>query len=243
MTGFKSILKRELKSYFSTPLSYLFMVAFLLAALGWTFYDNFFEMRQADLRVFFSHMPVLFLLMVPAIGMRLWAEERRSNTVELLFTLPITTMQAVLGKFFAAWTVLGISLVMTFPIVWTVCWLGDPDPGPIITGYIGSFLLAGVYLTIGSFFSVLTRSQVVAFILGVAFCLIGYIIGSPPVMQFLSGETWTTLRGAMENLSFYSRFESIQRGVLSVKDLSYFAILLVGGLWANIVLLEERKAA
>ena len=187
MNGFTAVLKREIRSYFSTPLSYVFLVAFLLVSLGWTFFDGFYDLRQADLRIFFAHIPTVLLFMVPAIAMRLWAEERRSNTIELLFSLPVSTTQAVVGKFVAAWIVLGVALVLTFPIVVTLYCLGDPDPGPIITGYVGSFLLAGTYLTIGSFFSALTRSQVIAFVLGLAFCTLGMEIGSPPVVHFLTG--------------------------------------------------------
>lgn len=248
MNGFTSVLKREIRSYFSTPLAYVFLIAFLLVSGYWTFRDGFYELRQADLRLFFGHMPQMMLFLVPAIAMRLWAEERRANTIELLFTLPITTAQAVLGKFFAAWIVLAIALALTFPMIVTVYFLGQPDPGPIWTGYIGSLLLAGTYLTIGSFFSALTRNQVVAFILGVGVCCIGLYAGSPAAVRFVAG--WSPQAGAamgklsfMETLSFQSHFESLQRGVLEIKDLGFFLLLLGGGLWANIVLLEERKGA
>ena len=149
MRGFLSVYRREVKSYFATPVAYVFLVIFLAASAFLTFQHGFFDSRQATLRVFFSNMPVLFLFLVPAIAMRLWAAERRSHSVELLFTLPITTPQAVLGKFLAAWTVLALALALTFPMVITVCYLGDPDWGPILTGYFGSLLMAGAYLAIG----------------------------------------------------------------------------------------------
>jgi len=242
--GFLSVFKRELKSYFSTPLAYVFLVIFLLAAGMNTFMQNFFEMRQASMRVFFDGMPMLFIFLVPALAMRLWAEERRTNSIELLFTLPVTPVQAVLAKFFACWTVLALALALTCPMVITVCYLGDPDPGPMITGYIGSLLLAGAYLAIGSFFSCLTRNQVIAFVLGVVACALFLYAGSPSALNFLS----QLLRSArvveaIETLSLQSRFESFQRGVIEVRDVLFFLLLAAGSLWANVVALKERTAA
>lgn len=243
MTGFKSIFKREIKSYFSTPVAYLFLVIFLALSGFLTFQSGFFDMRQASLRLFFSNMPLLFLFFVPAIAMRLWAEERRSNSIELLFTLPVTTVQAVLAKFLAAWTILALALALTFPMVLTVCYLGDPDWGPIITGYIGSLLLAGAYLAIGGFFSALTHSQVIAFILSVVACGAFLYAGSPSAMNYVAGILSSGFVEAMEQLSFQSRFESIQRGVLEVRDVAFFLMLAAGWIWANVVILEQRKAA
>ena len=243
MRGFISVFKRELRGYFSTPLAYVFLVIFLFFSSWLTFQNNFFELRQASMRIFFSNLPLLFILQVPAIAMRLWAEERKSNSIELLFTLPITATQAVLGKFFAAWSVIALALVLTCPMVFTVCWLGRPDPGPIVTAYVGSLLLAGAYLAIGSFFSCLTRNQVIAFVLAVVVCAIFLFAGSPTALNHLARFLPMHFVEAAERLSFSSRFESIQRGVIELRDLSFFVLLAAGWLWANVVALEERRAA
>jgi len=244
MSGFLSVFRRELKSYFSTPLAYVFLVIFLLAASIHPFMQNFFEMRQASLWLFFDGMPMLFIFLVPAMAMRLWAEERRSNSIELLFTLPVTPVQAVLAKFFACWTVLALALVLTCSMVVTVYYLGEPDAGPIVTGYLGSLLLAGVYLAIGSFFSCLTRNQVIAFVLGVVACALFLFAGSPHVMGFLGRIVHSTkLLEAIESLSLQSRFESFQRGVIEFRDVAFFVLLAAGWLWANVVALKERMAA
>ncbi len=243
MSTFASVYKREVKSYFSTPIAYVFLVIFLFFSSFLTFQKGFFESRSASMRLFFSNMPLLFLFFVPAIAMRLWAEERRSNSVELLFTLPVTTTQAVLGKFLAAWTVLVLALALTFPMILTVTYLGNPDPGPIITGYLGCVLMAGAYLAIGGFFSALTRNQVIAFILAVVACGVFYYTDSPSVTAFIAGSISSTLANMMELLSFRTRFDSIQRGVLELRDLAFFILLGAGWLWANVLLLEERKAA
>jgi len=243
MTQFISIYKRELRAYFSTPLAYVFLVIFLFFSSFLTFQQGFFQMKQASLRLFFQNMPLLFIFLSPAIAMRLWAEERRSNSIELLFTLPVTTTQAVLGKFFAAWTVLALALALTFPMVMTVAYLGNPDVGPIITGYIGSLLLAGCYLAIGSFFSSLTRNQVIAFVLAVVACALFLFAASPSVMQYLASFLPVRLVTVMEGMSFRSRFESLQRGVIELRDLTFFLFLGAGALWANTLLLKERTAA
>lgn len=244
MNAFKAILKREIKAYFSTPVAYVFLVIFLVLCNYAAFVtEDFFATRQADMRAFFVNMPFLLVLLVPAIAMRLWSEERKSNSIEMLFTLPVTTAQAVLAKFFAAWAVVLLALLLTFPFVQTVAYLGDPDWGPIITGYLGSFLLAGVYLAIGSFFSALTRNQVIAFVLGVVACGVLLSLGNPGMMEFMSTFLPLGLIQALEQLSLQTRFESLQRGVLQLSDLAFFVILGAGWVWANIILLEERKAA
>ena len=245
MNGFLSVFKRELKSYFSTPLAYVFFMVFLIISGFLPFKEGFFEMRQASLRLFFDNMPLLFIFLVPAMAMRLWAEERRSNTIELLFTLPVTIRQAVLAKFFAAWAVLALALVLTCPMVFTVCYLGDPDWGPIITGYIGSLLLAGVYLAIGSFFSGLSRNQVIAFVLAVVACAVLFFMGSPAVMDALS-KLWfvpTGVVAALETLSLRLRFESLQRGMLQLHDVVFFVLLAAGWLWATMVALKEAHGS
>ena len=268
MNGFVSVFKRELKSYFSTPLAYVFLVIFLFFSSFIPFQKGFFDMRQASMQLFFENMPLLFIFLVPAMAMRLWAEERRSNSVELLFTLPITIPQAVLAKFFAAWAVLALALALTCPMIFTVCYLGDPDWGAIVTGYVGSLLLAGAYLAIGSFFSSLSRNQVIAFVLSVVACAVFLYAGSPAVMDTLAEAAGTVvayvvslftsnqivvdrlassaslgLVEALEALSFRLRFESIQRGMLQLQDVAFFVLLAAGWLWANMIALRERMSA
>lgn len=243
MRGFISIFKRELRGYFSTPLAYVFLVIFLFFSAFMTFQSGFYEMRYASLRVFFGNMPLLFIFLAPAMAMRLWAEERRTNTIELLFTLPLTPTQAVLGKFFAAWTVIALALVMTCPMVFTVCYLGRPDAGPIITGYIGSMLLAGTYLAIGSLFSSLTRNQVIAFVLAVVACAVFLYASSPMAMDYLSGFAPMGLVEVVESLSIQMRFESMMRGVIELGDVAFFVILGAACLCANVLTLKERMAA
>jgi len=242
MSGFLSVFKRELRGYFSTPLAYVFLMIFLFFSGFLTFQKNFFEMRQASMWLFFDSMPLLFIFLVPAMAMRLWAEERRSNSIELLFTLPITVKQAVFGKFLACWGVLALALALTWPMVATVNYLGNPDWGTIWTGYLGSFLLAGSYLAIGSFFSSLTRNQVIAFVLGVVACAAFLYAGSPTVMNYLAGFLPAAFVESIESLSFRSRFESFQRGVVEWRDIAFFVLLTTGWLWANVVALKERKA-
>lgn len=243
MRQFWSIYKREIRGYFSTPIAYVFLVIFLFFSAFMTFQSGFFEARQASLRVLFGNMPVLFIFLVPAFAMRLWAEERRTNSIELLFTLPVTTSQAVLGKFFAAWSVIALALALTAPMAWTVASLGDPDWGPIIAGYLASLLLGGVYLAIGSFFSCLTKNQVIAFVLAVVVCALFLFASSPSGLNYLARYLPMSVLEAGEGLSFESRFMSIQRGVIELRDLAFFILLTAGWLWANVVALEERRAA
>lgn len=241
MRGFKSIYKRELKGYFSTPVAYVFLVIFLFFSSFLTFQSGFFDLRQADLRLFFSNIPMLFIFFSPAMAMRLWAEERRTNSIEFLFSLPVTTTQAVLGKFFAAWTVVALSLVLTFPMVLTVWYLGSPDWGPILTGYLASLLLAGCYLAIGSFFSSITHSQVIAFVLAIVACALFLYAGSPNALLFLSNILPRGMIDALESLSFQTRYESMLKGVIELRDLTFFLFLSAGWLWANTVVIEERR--
>ncbi len=243
MNGFWSVFKRELKGYFTTPVAYVFLVIFLFFAAYLTFKERFFDIRQADLRTFFVNMPLLFVFMVPCTAMRLWAEERKSGSIELLFTLPITVSQAVLGKFIAAWVFIGIALALTFPMPLTVAYLGDPDGGLIITGYISSFLMAGGFLAIGSFFSALSKNQVVSFILAVVACGMLVYAGMPTTLDFLSGFLPKGLVETIEQMSFQMHFDSINQGVLELKDLAYFIVLIIGWIWANVIILDERKAA
>ena len=243
MNGFVSVLKRELKGYFATPVAYVFLVIFLFGAGFLPFRDGFFEFGQADMSRFFKWIPVLFIFMVPSTAMRMWSEERRSGSIELLFTLPITVVQAVLGKFVAAWIFMAIALLLTIPFPLTVCYLGNPDIGQIVTGYIGAFLMAGGYLAVGCFFSALTKNQVISFILAVVACSILYSIGLPTSVDFMAGLLPTSLVSAISNLSFQNHFESMQRGVVKLSDLTFFILVVVGWVWACCVILEERKAA
>ena len=243
MHSFWAVFKRELKSYFTTPIAYVFLVIFLFFSGYLTFKQGFFEMRQADMRAFFMNLPLLFVFMVPSAAMRLWAEERRVGSIELLFTLPITVTQAVLGKFFAAWLFLAIALALTFPMPITVCYLGDPDIGLIITGYLGSFLMAGGFLAIGCFFSVVSKNQVISFVLSVVACAVLVFAGRPTTLNYLSTFFPAGLVSAVETMSFQTHFESLQKGVLEFKDISYFVLLIVGWIAASTIVLDERKAS
>lgn len=237
------IFKRELASYFATPVAYVFIVIFLLMAGAFTFYlGNFYEREIADLQPFFQFHPWLYLFLVPAIGMRLWAEERKSGTVELLLTLPIRTSEAVLGKFLAAWVFVGLALGLTFPIWLTVNVLGDPDNGVILAGYIGSWLMAGGFLAISACISALTRNQVVAFIISVVVCFGFLLSGLPMVLDVFRGWLPQSVVDAVANLSFLGHFNSISRGVVDLRDLVYFALVIGFWLTANRILVEIRKA-
>jgi ABC-2 type transport system permease protein len=242
MNSFLAVFKRELKSYFTTPLAYVFLVIFLFFSGYLTFKEGFYEMRQADMSAFFKNLPLLFVFMVPSTAMRLWAEERKVGSIELLFTLPVTITQAVLGKFFAAWLFLIIALALTFPMVITVCYLGEPDIGLIITGYIGSILMAGGFLAIGCFFSALSKNQVISFVLSVVACAVLVFAGMPTTLSYVSTFLPAGLVTAIGNMSFQEHFESIQRGVLKFQDLSYFILLIVGWIAACSIVLDDRKA-
>jgi ABC-2 type transport system permease protein len=242
MNGFWTVCKRELKGYFATPVAYVFLVIFLFFSGYLTFKSHFFEMGRADMAMFFRNLPLLFVFMVPSVAMRLWSEERRSGSIELLMSLPITVPQAVLGKFVAAWIFIGIALLLTFPMPITVCYLGDPDIGLIITGYLGSFLMAGGFLAIGCFFSALTKSQVISFILAVVACAILVSAGMPTTLNYLSTFLPAGLLEAIEAMSFQKHFESIQMGILQFQDLSYFVLMIVGWIVGCCIILDERKA-
>ena len=237
------IMRRELASYFATPLAYVFILIFLVLSSAFTFYlGNFYERGQADLQSFFYWHPWLYLFLIPAISMRLWAEERKSGSIELLMTQPLTLWQAVLAKYLAAWCFAGIALLLTFPIWITVDYLGDPDNGTILAAYVGSFLLAGGYLAIGSCMSALTNNQVIAFILGVVVCFIVLLAGFPIVMDVFRAWLPQWLVEAIASLSFLTHFDSIKKGVIDVRDLLYFAMLGGFFLLATSIALDVRKA-
>ena len=237
------VFRRELRSYFATPLAYVFIVIFLVLAAVFTFQvGGFFERGQADLQSFFRWHPWLYLVLIPAISMRLWAEERNSGSIELLMTLPITLWQAVVGKFLAAWCFAGIALVLTFPIWITVNYLGHPDNGAILTGYFGSFLMAGAFLAVGSCMSALTRNAVVAFILGVAACFALLLSGLPMVLDVFRGWAPPGVVDAVASLSFLTHFEAIAKGVVDLRDVLFFGLTIVFFLAASVVLLDLHKS-
>jgi ABC-2 type transport system permease protein len=237
------IMRRELRSYFATPLAYVFILIFLVLANAFAFkFGNLYERGQADLQPFFWFHPWLYLFLIPALSMRLWAEERKSGSIELLMTLPVTLWQAVLGKYFAAWIFTGIALALTFPIWITVNYLGSPDNGVIFATYLGSLLLAGGFLAVGSCMSALTRNQVIAFILAVVVCFIFLLAGYPVVLDWFSGWLPQTVVDAIASLSFQRHFDSISKGVIDIRDLLYFAMLIGLFLLATAITLDVRKA-
>jgi ABC-2 type transport system permease protein len=242
MNATTTVMRRELAGYFTTPVAYVFIVIFLMMTSVFTFYlGGFYERGIADLDPFFRFHPWLYLFLVPAISMRLWAEERRSGTIELLLTLPLTLPQAVIGKFLAAWLFLGVCLALTFPMWLTVNYLGDPDNGAILAAYLGSWLMAGGMLAIGSCMSALTRNQVIAFILSVVVCFLFLLSGLPLVLDLFSGWAPQVVVDGVASLSFLSHFGDISRGVIDLRDLIYFALVIGFWLVANMILLELRK--
>ncbi len=238
-----AVFRRELGSYFSTPIAYVFIVIFLLLASSFTFHmGELYARGQADLDPFFTFHPWLYLFLIPAISMRLWAEERKSGTIELLMTLPVTLSQAVWGKFLAAWVFAGIALALTFPIWITVNYLGDPDNGAIVAAYLGSFLMAGGFLAIGMCMSAATRNQVIAFILGVVVCFLFTVSGFSLVLDFFRAFFPQAIVDAIGSLSFLAHFQSISKGVIDVRDLVYFGLLIGFWLTATGIVLDMKKA-
>lgn len=243
MDAIRIIAGRELRSYFATPLAYVFIVIFLAMMGVFTFYlGGFYERGQADLTPFFSFHPWLYLFLVPAIAMRLWAEERKSGSIELLMTLPVTMWAAVLGKFLAAWLFIAVALALTFPIWITVNYLGDPDNGVIVAAYLGSLLMAGGFLAIGACISAANRNQVVAFIVTVVICFLFMLAGFPLVLNFFSGWLPTAVLDAISGLSFLTHFDALSKGVLDIRDVLYFLLVIGAWLYANTIVLELRKA-
>lgn len=238
------VTKRELSSYFVTQLAYVFILIFLILSGVFTFYlGNFYERGQADLRPFFSFHPWLYLFLIPAISMRLWSEERKTGTIELLMTLPMTRSNIVLGKFLAAWIFTGLALALTFPLWITVNYLGNPDNGTIFASYIGSWLMAGGFIAIGSCMSALSRSQVIAFILSAVVCLLFIMAGFPLVLDIF--DLWVPLSvlDGIASLSFLSHFQAISKGVLSLGDSLYFISVIMAWLAATVVVVELKQAS
>nr|WP_294513340.1 ABC transporter permease subunit [uncultured Rhodopila sp.] len=242
MNAILTIAGRELRAYFATPVATVFIVIFLVLQGALTFnLGQFFDRGIADLNPFFTFIPWVFLLLIPAITMRLWAEERRLGTIELLLTLPITQTQAVLGKFLAAWAFCGIALLLTFPFVIAVNILGNPDNGVIASGYLGSLLIAGAFLSVGAAMSALTRNQVIAFVLAVAVCFLFAVASNPIVNDFLS-HTAPALGEFTRRLAITDRFADFTRGLISLRDVIYFATFIGFFLFLNTVLVDQRKA-
>jgi ABC-2 type transport system permease protein len=240
----KAIIKRELASYFESPVAYVFMVVFLMLIGFLTFFvSRFYESGQADLRGFFFWHPWMFLILVPASAMRLWAEERRAGTIETLLTLPVTVTQVILGKFLAAWIFIGLIVALTFPIVLTTVYLGAPDRGAIIGGYIGSLLLAGAYLSVGMLTSALTRNQVISFVLSLVICLFLLLAGWPPVTDLMVRWAPEWLVRGVAAFSFMPHYEAFQKGVLDLRDFAYYFSVMIFMLFGTHLVLENRKAA
>jgi ABC-2 type transport system permease protein len=243
MSPVLAVARRELRAYFATPLAPVFTIIFLLLTGAATFYlANFFETGQADLQGFFILHPWLYLLLVPAVSMPLWAEESRSGTIELLFTQPLAIWQAVLGKFLAAWAFIAFALALTFPLWITVNWLGSPDNGVIVAGYLGSLLLAGSFLALGCCMSAITRSQVVAFILTVLTLCVGLVAGNKIAIDALSGFLPQPAAEALIGFSLLTHFQAITRGVLDLRDVIYFVLAIVAWLVATVLVLEYKRA-
>jgi gliding motility-associated transport system permease protein len=237
------IFRREFGAYFATPLALVFIVIFLLAMGTFTFYvGHFYDNGVADLSVFFGYHAWLYLFLIPAISMRLWAEERRSGTIELLLTLPIPVWATVLGKFLAAWLFAGLALILTFPIWLTVNYLGHPDNGVILAGYLGSFLMAGGYLSIGSCISALTNNQVIAFVVSVVACFLFTISGAPLVIDVFHDWAPLVLIDTISSFSFLTHFSAIAVGVIDARDIFFFLSLITLFLMANVVIVELKKS-
>lgn len=238
-----TIMKRELGSYFSSPVAYVFLVIFLLLTGFFTFTaGSFFERGEASLAAFFGWHPWVYLVLVPAVGMRLWAEERRSGTLELLLTMPVAPWQAIVAKFLASWAFLAVALALTFPAVVTVNVLGDPDNGMIVAGYLGSFLLAGGYLAISCMTSAMTRNQVVAFILSVVLCLFLILAGFNPVTDLLVRWASPAVVDTVAAFSVITHFDGFQRGVIDTRNLFFFLSVIGFALFATGVIIRGHRA-
>ncbi|MEE2699210.1 MAG: ABC transporter permease subunit [Pseudomonadota bacterium] len=244
MINITIIAKREFKSYFATPLAYIFLVIFLALTGAFAFYiGRFFSTEQASLQIFFTYHPWLYMMLIPAIAMRLWAEERKTGTIEILMTLPVSTAEAVLGKYFAAWAFSGIALLLTFPIWLSVNWLGNPDNGVIVASYLGSFFMAGAFLAIGSCISALTKNQVIAFIVAATVCFLFTMSGLDMVLDFFRAWAPEIVVQTVASMSFLTHFSAILKGVIDIRDLIYFLSLIAFWLFANVIVIDQKKAS
>jgi ABC-2 type transport system permease protein len=238
----RTVAGRELAAYFESPVAYVFLVIFLLLAGFFTFtFGGFFERGEASLAAFFNWLPGLFLFLVPAAGMRLWSEERRLGTIELLLTMPVADWQAIAGKFLASWLFLVFALALTFPMIVTVNWLGDPDNGVIVSGYVGAALLAGAYLAVSCMTSALTRNQVIAFILAVVICLLLILVGFSPLTDLLARWASPWLVEAVAGFSVLTHYDGFQKGVLDSRDLLYFASIMAYALFVTGVVIRNHR--
>jgi ABC-2 type transport system permease protein len=243
MSNISILFRREFSSFFATPVAYVFIGIFLILSGVFTFFvGGFYERGQADLLPFFNFHPWLYLFLVPAIAMRSWSEERKSGTIELLMTLPISSWQAMLAKHLAAWSVLGLSLLLTFPLWLTVNYLGNPDNGIIVAAYVGSWLMAGAFLSIGMCMSAITKNQVIAFILSLVVCFLFVVSGSNIVLDAFKSWAPSMVIDVVASFSFLTHFEAMAKGVIALNDLIYF--LIVTGCWliAGLVIIEQKKA-
>ena len=244
MSTTAAIFRRELGSYFSTPVAYVFIVIFLALNGVFTFYvGGWYEREQADLQTFFDYHPLLYLFLIPALSMRLWAEERKSGSIELLMTLPISTWQAVAGKYLAAWAFTGLALALTFPVWLTVNYLGNPDNPVILVGYIGSYLMAGAYLAVGACVSAFTRNQVIAFVIAVVICFVFMLSGTPMVLDLFQGWLPQSLINTISGMSITTHYNSILKGVIDLRDLVFFFSFIACWLLANIIAVEMKKSS
>ncbi len=235
-----SVFKREFFSYFRSPVAYVFLIIFLIASVGLAFTaGRFFTGNEASLAGYFWFIPWLFLFLIPAAGMRLWAEERRSGTIELLFTLPITTLQCVLGKFLAAWAFISLAVLLSLPLAFTAAYLGDPDWGIIFTNYLGAILMAAAYLSICSLTSSLTKNQVISFVLSVVICFGFLLLGLGVFTDLLNSFLPASVVDVISNFSFSTHFEPFRRGIIDLRDVTYFASLSIFCLFLNVVALER----
>jgi len=240
---FSVVARRELRGYFATPLAGVFLVVFIFLAGVFTFsLGNLFERGEADLRPFFQFVPWLFLFLAPAVSMRLWSEERRLGTIEVLTTLPIPLWQAVLGKFLAAWLFCLVALGATLPLWITVSWLGDPDQGAIVAGYAATAMLSGLYLAIGGLVSALTKNQVIAFVVTAVMCFLALLCGYPIVLDFFEGWLPGGARDAIAGVSVLTHYQSMMRGVIELRDIVYFASGIVVLVTATTIAIDWRKA-
>ena len=236
------VARRELSAYFTSPLAYVFIVIFLALAGGLTFFfGQWIERGQADLQVFFIYHPYLYLFLIPAVGMRLWAEERKSGTIEFLLTLPVTTGQIVIGKFVAAWVFAGIALALTFPMWVTVNMLGQPDNGVILAAYIGSWLMAGGFLALSACVSALTKNQVIAFVLASALCFVFMMSGVEIIQSFFRAWTPQAFVESVAELSFLTNFNEVSQGVIDIRDLVFFLSVIGIALFVNAAIVEAKK--
>ena len=244
MRNISVIFRREFTGYFSTPLAYVFIIIFLALSGALTFYlGRFFERGQADLASFFTFHPWLYLFLIPAVAMRMWAEERKSGTIELLMTLPVSTFQVVLGKYLAAWTFVSVALIMTFPMWLTVNYLGNPDNGVILAGYIGSLFMAGAFLAVGACISASSKNQIIAFIVAAAVSFLFLSSGLDMVLAFFRGWAPEFVVDAIASLSFLTHFVAITGGVIDLRDFIFFASVIALSLFINVSLVDIKKAA